>query len=68
MASSGNHTSIHMADELFKTMICTFMTHFPLGGSGPALLSLVGGGMNMMFDNLPSSMQLIKSGKLKRWR
>ena len=65
MASSGNGTSIHMAGELFKTMSGTFMTHFPFGGSGPALLSLVGGDMDVMFDNLPSSMQLIKSGKLK---
>ena len=65
MASSGNGTSIHMAGELFKTMSGTFMTHFPFGGSGPALLSLMGGDMDVMFDNLPSSMQLIKSGKLK---
>ena len=65
MASSGNGTSIHMAGELFKTMSGTFMTHFPYTGSGPALMSLVGGDMDVMFDNLPSSMQLIKSGKLK---
>jgi tripartite-type tricarboxylate transporter receptor subunit TctC len=43
----------------------TYMTHFPYSGSGPALLALVGGDMDVMFDNLPSSMQLIKSGKLK---
>jgi tripartite-type tricarboxylate transporter receptor subunit TctC len=65
MASSGNGTSIHLAGELFKTMTGTYMTHFPFTGSGPALLSLVGGDMDVMFDNLPSSMQLIKSGKLK---
>ena len=65
MASSGNGTSIHMAGELFKTMSGTYMTHFPYGGSGPALMALVGGDMDVMFDNLPSSMQLIKSGKLK---
>ncbi|MGH8034620.1 MAG: Bug family tripartite tricarboxylate transporter substrate binding protein [Lysobacterales bacterium] len=65
MASSGNGTSIHLAGELFKTMSGTYMTHFPYGGSGPALLALVGGDMDVMFDNLPSSMQLIKSGKLK---
>ena len=41
------------------------MTHFPYSGSGPALLALVGGDMDVMFDNLPSSMALIKSGKLK---
>ncbi len=65
MASSGNGTSIHLAGELFKTMSGTYMTHFPFSGSGPALLSLVSGDMDVMFDNLPSSMQLIKSGKLK---
>ena len=65
MASSGNGTSIHLAGELFKSMSGTYMIHFPFSGSGPALLSLVGGDMDVMFDNLPSSMQLIKSGKLK---
>jgi tripartite-type tricarboxylate transporter receptor subunit TctC len=65
VASSGNGTSIHLAGELFKTMSGTFMTHFPFSGSGPALMSLVGGDMDVMFDNLPSSMQLIKSGKIK---
>jgi tripartite-type tricarboxylate transporter receptor subunit TctC len=65
MASSGNGTSIHLAGELFKTMSGTYMTHFPYTGSGPALLAMVGGDMDVMFDNLPSSMQLIKSGKLK---
>jgi tripartite-type tricarboxylate transporter receptor subunit TctC len=65
MASSGNGTSIHLAGELFKSMTGTYMTHFPFSGSGPALLSLVAGDMDVMFDNLPSSMQLIKSGKLK---
>ena len=65
MASSGNGTSIHLSGELFKTMSGTFMTHFPYTGSGPALLAMVGGDMDVMFDNLPSSMQLIKSGKLK---
>jgi len=65
MASSGNGTSIHLAGELFKTMSGTYMTHFPYSGSGPALLALVGGDMDVMFDNLPSSMALIKAGKLK---
>jgi tripartite-type tricarboxylate transporter receptor subunit TctC len=64
MASSGNGTSIHLAGELFKAMSGTYMTHFPFTGSGPALMSLVAGDMDVMFDNLPSSMQLIKSGKL----
>ena len=65
MASSGNGTSIHMAGELFKSMTGTFMVHFPYRGSSPALLDLVAGNMDVMFDNLPSSMPHIKSGKLK---
>ena len=65
MASSGNGTSIHLAGELFKSMSGTYMVHFPYRGSGPALLDLVGGTMDVMFDNLPSSMPQIKAGKLK---
>lgn len=65
MASSGNGTSIHLAGELFKSMAGVFMTHFPFTGSGPALLSLLAGDMDVMFDNLPSAMAHIKSGKVK---
>lgn len=65
MASSGNGTSIHLAGELFKSMAGVYMVHFPYRGSGPALLDMVGGNMDVMFDNLPSSMPQIKAGKLK---
>ncbi len=65
MASSGNGTSIHLAGELFKSMTGTYMVHFPYRGSGPALLDLIGGNMDLMFDNLPSAMPHIKAGKLK---
>jgi len=65
MASSGNGTSIHLAGELFKTMTGVYMTHFPFQGSNPALMSLLAGDMDVMFDNLPSAMSHIKSGKLK---
>jgi len=65
MASSGNGTSIHLAGELFKVMTGTYMTHFPYTGSGPALLALMSGDMDVMFDNLPSSMPHIRSGRLK---
>ncbi len=65
MASSGNGTSIHLAGELFKSMTSTFMTHIPYRGSGPALLDLIGGNVDVMFDNLPSSLPQIKAGKLK---
>jgi tripartite-type tricarboxylate transporter receptor subunit TctC len=65
MASSGNGTSIHLAGELFKTMTGTFMLHLPYGGSGPALIDLISGNTDLMFDNLPSSLPHIKSGRLK---
>ena len=65
MASSGNGTSIHLAGELFKVMTGTFMVHIPYTGSGPALMGLLSGNVDVMFDNLPSSMAQIKGGKLK---
>ena len=65
MASSGNGTSIHLAGELFKSMTGTFMTHIPYTGSGPAMLAMVSGQVDVMFDNLPSAMPQIKGGKLK---
>ena len=64
MASSGNGTSIHLSGELFKSMTGTYMVHFPYRGSGPALLDLIGGTMDVMFDNLPSALPQIKAGKL----
>jgi len=64
MASSGNGTSIHLSGELFKAMTGTYMLHFPYRGSGPALLDLIGGTMDVMFDNLPSALPQIKAGKL----
>lgn len=65
MASSGNGTSIHLAGELFKSRTGVFMTHIPYRGSGPALKDLIGGAVDVMFDNLPSAMPHIKSGALK---
>jgi tripartite-type tricarboxylate transporter receptor subunit TctC len=63
-ASSGNGTSIHLSGELFKALTGTQMVHSPYRGSGPALLDLMGGNVDLMFDNLPSAMPHIKSGKL----
>ncbi len=65
MASSGNGTSIHLSGELFKSLTGTFMVHLPYRGSGPALIDLMGGQVDVMFDNLPSSLPHIRSGKLK---
>jgi len=64
-ASSGSGTSIHLSGELFKTMTGVQITHVPYKGSAPALQDLVGGQVQIMFDNLPSSLALIKAGKLK---
>jgi tripartite-type tricarboxylate transporter receptor subunit TctC len=63
-ASSGNGTSIHLSGELFKALTGTQMVHSPYRGSGPALLDLMAGNVDLMFDNLPSAMPHIKSGKL----
>jgi tripartite-type tricarboxylate transporter receptor subunit TctC len=65
MCSSGNGTSIHLAGELFKSMTHTYIVHFPYRGSSQALIDLIGGSMDLMFDNLPSSMPHIQTGKLK---
>ncbi len=65
MASSGNGTSIHLAGELFKSRTGIFMTHIPYRGSGPAMLDMVSGNTDVMFDNLPSALPQIKGGKLK---
>jgi len=65
MASSGNGTSIHMAGELFKSMTKTFMVHLPYKGSPPAVTDLMAGNFDIMFDNLPSSINYIRAGRLK---
>ena len=65
MASSGNGTSIHLTGELFKTMTGTYMVHLPYRGSAPALTDLLAGNTTVMFDNLPSALPHIKSGRLK---
>ena len=65
MASSGSGTSIHMAGELFKSMTKTYMLHLPYKGSSPALTDLMAGNTDIMFDNLPSSINFIRAGKLK---
>jgi tripartite-type tricarboxylate transporter receptor subunit TctC len=64
-ASSGNGTPLHLSGELFKTMAGLDIVHVPYKGSGPALVDVLGGQVPIIFDNLPSSTQHIKSGKLK---
>jgi tripartite-type tricarboxylate transporter receptor subunit TctC len=64
LASSGSGTSVHLSGELFKSMTGCNMLHVPYKGSGPALPALMAGEVHVMFDNLPSSMPHIKSGRL----
>jgi tripartite-type tricarboxylate transporter receptor subunit TctC len=65
VASSGNGTSIHLSGELFKMMTGVKMTHIPYKGSAPMLTDLLGGQVQVTFDNLPSSIAHIKAGKLR---
>jgi len=65
LASSGNGTSIHLSGELFMMMTGLKMTHVPYRGSAPALTDLIGGQVQVMFDNLPASIEHIRAGKLR---
>lgn len=64
-ASSGNGTSIHLSGELFKSMTGVDMTHVPYKGSAPAITDLLGGQVDLMFDNMPSILPHVKNGKLR---
>ena len=64
-ASSGTGTSIHMSAEMFKHLTGTSIVHVPYKGSAPALTDLLGGQVQMMFDNIPSALPHIKAGKLR---
>jgi tripartite-type tricarboxylate transporter receptor subunit TctC len=65
MASAGSGTPQHVAGELFKLMTGVQMVHVPYRGSAPALTDLMGGRVQVMFDNLISSLELIKAGRLR---
>ncbi|WP_151637911.1 tripartite tricarboxylate transporter substrate binding protein BugE [Noviherbaspirillum aerium] len=64
-ATSGTCTIQHMLGEQFKVSTGTFILHVPYRGAGPALNDLLGGQVDMMFDNLPSSLSHITGGKLR---
>ena len=64
-ASSGSGTSIHVSGELFKSMTGIDMTHIPYKGRASAIPDLLGGRVTMMFDNMPSSLPLVREGKLR---
>ncbi|MDF1484839.1 tripartite tricarboxylate transporter substrate binding protein [Ramlibacter sp. H39-3-26] len=63
--SAGNGSSIHLSGELFKSMTGVAMQHVPYKGSAPAVTDLLGNQIAIMFDNMPSSIQHVRSGKLR---
>jgi tripartite-type tricarboxylate transporter receptor subunit TctC len=63
--SQGAGSTSHLTAELFKSMAGASMTHVPYKGSAPALNDLIGGQIDVMFDNLGASMQYVRTGKLK---
>lgn len=64
-ASGGNGTSQHLTAELMKSMSSTYMLHIPYRGAGPAMTDLLGGQVDLMFDNLPTALPHMKAGKLR---
>jgi tripartite-type tricarboxylate transporter receptor subunit TctC len=65
MASSGNGSTIHMSGELFKMLAGIDMVHVPYRGGAPALTDLIAGQVHVMFDNIPTCAEHVKSGKLR---
>ena len=64
-ASSGVGTSIHLSGELFKKLTGVEMTHVPYRGSAPAIQDIMGGRVDVMFDNITSSLAQVRGGALK---
>ena len=65
MASSGNGTSVHLSGEMFMAMTGTRMQHVPYRGAAPAITDLLGGQVQVIFDNMPSIIQHIRAGSLR---
>ncbi len=63
--SPGSGASPHVSGELFRSLTGTDMLHVPYKGSAPAMTDLLGGQINIMFDNMPSAIQHVRSGKLR---
>jgi tripartite-type tricarboxylate transporter receptor subunit TctC len=64
MASSGNGTSVHLSGEMFMMMSGTKMQHVPYRGAAPAITDMLGGQVQVIFDNMPSIIQHIRAGSL----
>jgi tripartite-type tricarboxylate transporter receptor subunit TctC len=65
MASAGTGTSNHLTGQYFQNVTGTKLVHVPYKGSGPALVDVMGGQVECMFDQLSSSSGYIKGGKLR---
>jgi tripartite-type tricarboxylate transporter receptor subunit TctC len=65
LASSGNGTSVHLSGEMFMAMSGAKMQHVPYRGSALALTDLIGGQVQVIFDNMPSVLQHIRGGALR---
>ncbi|MBL0428411.1 tripartite tricarboxylate transporter substrate binding protein [Ramlibacter alkalitolerans] len=63
--SSGSGTSIHLSGELFNTLAGVKMQHIPYKGRAEAIPDLMGGRIQMIFDNMPSALPLVQEGKIK---
>lgn len=65
MASSGNGTSVHLSGEMFMAMTGIKMTHVPYRGAAPAITDIIAGTCDVLFDNLPSSIEFVRSGRMR---
>ncbi|MET4292997.1 tripartite-type tricarboxylate transporter receptor subunit TctC [Bradyrhizobium sp. LB12.1] len=65
MASSGNGTSVHLSGEMFMALTGCKMQHVPYRGAAPAITDMLGGQVQVIFDNMPSIIQHIRSGSLR---
>jgi tripartite-type tricarboxylate transporter receptor subunit TctC len=65
IASSGVGTSLHLSGELFKSMAGISFVHVPYRGSAPGLTDVMSGQIHGMFDNVTSSFELVRAGKLR---
>jgi tripartite-type tricarboxylate transporter receptor subunit TctC len=65
MASSGNGTSVHLSGEMFMMLSGAKMQHVPYRGAAPAITDMLGGQVQVIFDNMPSIIQHIRSGSLR---
>ena len=65
LASSGNGTSVHLSGEMFMAMSGAKMQHVPYRGAAPAITDLLGGQVQVIFDNMPSILQHVRAGSVR---